>query len=72
MASASVTGDCRRPLLLVVRRAADGYQIDARQWAGAALRRLQIRGSGRLLRASGVHGPHRHVVTLPRIRRKSG
>lgn len=72
MASASVTGDCRRPLLLVLRRAADGYQIDARQWTGAALRRLQIRCSGPLLRASRVRGPHRHVVMLPRIRRKSG
>lgn len=71
MASVAVTGDCRRPLLLVLRRAADGYRIDARQWTGAGLRRLQVRGSGPLLRASGVRGPHRHVVTLPRIRRKS-
>jgi hypothetical protein len=72
MASASVTGDCRRPLLLVIRRAADCYQIDARQWTGAALRRLQVRRSGPLLRSSDVRGPRPHLVTVPRLRRKAG
>jgi proteasome lid subunit RPN8/RPN11 len=72
MASASVTGDCRRPLLLVVRRSPDGYEIDARQWTGAALRRLQVRGSGPLLRASDARGLRPHLVTLPRSRREAG
>lgn len=49
IASISMTGDCRRPLLFVVRRLDDGYKIDARQWTGTALRRLQVRGSGTLL-----------------------
>jgi hypothetical protein len=71
MASASVTGDCRRPLLLVVRRAADGYEIDARQWTGAALRRLQVRGSGPLLGSSDACGS-RPLPTLPRLRRNAG
>lgn len=67
IASASVKGDFRRPLLFVMRRAADGYQIDARQWTGAALRRLQVRGSGPLLRASNAQ---RHPVSLPRLHRR--
>jgi hypothetical protein len=71
MASASVTGDCRRPLLLVVRQAADGYQIDARQWTGAALRRLQVRGSGPLPGLSDAR-ERRPLPTLPRLRRKAG
>lgn len=50
MASVSVTGDCARPLLLVVRRNGEGYRIDSRQWTGATLRQLQIRSSGPLPR----------------------
>lgn len=68
MASASATGDCRRPLLLVVRRAANGYQIDARQWTGASLRRLQVLGAGPLLR---TNDDQRHSVTLPWLRRRA-
>lgn len=72
IASASVTGDCRRPLLFVVRRVPDGYEIDARQWTGAALRRLQVLGSGPLLRSGEARGGRPHLATLPRLRRKAG
>ena len=61
MASISITGDCRRPLLFVLRRVDDGYEVDARQWTGAALRRVQVRASGPLL-------PHRLAARRPRRR----
>lgn len=48
VALAAASGDLPRPLLFVVRRVDDGYQIDARQWTGSNLRRLQIRSSGPL------------------------
>lgn len=70
MASASVTGDCRRPLLLVVRRRADGYDIDARQWTGTALRRLQVHGSGPLPAADSVlRRPRRFLLRVRTDRR---
>jgi proteasome lid subunit RPN8/RPN11 len=46
VASAAASGDLPHPILFVVRRVDDGYQIDARQWTGSALRRLQIRSCG--------------------------
>ncbi len=49
MASASASGDCDRPLLFVARRVGDGYEIDARQWTGAALQQLELCESGPLL-----------------------
>jgi proteasome lid subunit RPN8/RPN11 len=49
VASAAASGDLPRPLLFVVRSVDDGYQIDARQWTGSKLRRLQIRSTGPLL-----------------------
>ena len=51
--SISISGDCPRPLLFVIRRAQGGYVIDARQWTGASLRHLQVCDAGPLPR------PHR-------------
>lgn len=48
IASISETGDCSRPLLFVIRHLRDGCEIDARQWTGASLRRLQIMEAGPL------------------------
>lgn len=72
IASASVTGDSPRPLLFVVRRRSEGYEIDARQWAGAALRRLQIRGSGPLAETdSPTRRPQRVWERVRTARRKA-
>jgi proteasome lid subunit RPN8/RPN11 len=48
IASIAITGDCPRPVLFVVRRMNGCYEIDARQWTGASLRRLQVRDAGPL------------------------
>lgn len=48
IASISVSGDCSRPLLFVLRRVNDGYELDGRQWTGASLRRVRILDSGPL------------------------
>jgi proteasome lid subunit RPN8/RPN11 len=48
IASASVSGDCGRPLLFVVLRATEGYEIDARQWSGSSLRILRVIEAGPL------------------------
>lgn len=56
--SISITGDCERPLLFVVRRMNGTYEIDARQWTGASLRRLQVVDAGPLPPAS-VAAAHR-------------
>jgi proteasome lid subunit RPN8/RPN11 len=71
MASASVTGDSRRPLLFVVRRRVDGYNIDARQWTGAALRRLQIHGSGPLPPADSIARRPQRFLARVRTGRRS-
>lgn len=68
MASVSVTGDCNRPLLLVVRRVRDGYRIDARQWTGATLRQLQIRAAGPLPRPQAEARDRPRLAMLPRRR----
>lgn len=46
--SASLEGDCPRPLLFLVRRGRQRYRIDAHQWTGKSLRRLQVRAAGSL------------------------
>jgi hypothetical protein len=48
IASISTTGDCSRPLLVVLRRRKGGYEVDGRQWTGASLRRLRILDTGPL------------------------
>lgn len=64
----SVSGDCPRPLLFVIRRTNGTYAIDARQWTGASLRRLQVVGAGPLVR--GREADRRRK--LPSFRRKRG
>jgi len=46
--SASVEGDCPRPLLFLVRRGRQRYRIDPHQWTGRSLRHLQVRAAGLL------------------------
>ena len=48
MARLALDGDCRYPLLFIVRRTRDKYEIDPRQWTGASLRRLRIIEAGPL------------------------
>lgn len=77
IASAGASGDCDRPLLFIARRVGDGYEIDARQWTGAALDRIEVCGSGPLLGADDEvhqdvvnHEPvvHRRLSTPTRSR----
>jgi len=42
------TGDCPRPVLLIARRTANGYKLDARQWLGRSLRQLRVICAGPL------------------------
>lgn len=69
MASISRTGDCAQPLLFVLRRIDTSYEIEARQWTGAALRQLQTRASGPLLAADVQHHPERKVMSSRWVRR---
>ena len=48
MARLALQGDRRHPLLFIVRRTRDQYEIDPRQWTGASLRRLHIIKAGPL------------------------
>jgi len=64
IASISVSGDCPRPLLFVLRRMKDSYEIDGRQWTGASLRRMRILDAGplamkatRVTKRMSMHGP---------------
>jgi proteasome lid subunit RPN8/RPN11 len=57
--SISASGDCARPLLFIVRRLNGTYEIDARQWTGASLRRLQVVDAGPLPAASALAGKRR-------------
>ncbi len=69
--SISVTGDCERPLLFVVRRVNGTYEIDARQWTGASLRQLQVVDAGPLppVSAAAAHGRHRPLkLQIVRVR----
>ncbi|WP_217913845.1 Mov34/MPN/PAD-1 family protein [Miltoncostaea marina] len=44
----AATGDCPRPVLLIARRTANGYALDARQWSGRSLRQLRVVCAGPL------------------------
>jgi hypothetical protein len=68
--SASVEGDCPRPLLFLVRRGRKRYRIDPRQWTGKSLRRLQLRASGPLPRQDPKVG-RRHSKRHDQPRRKT-
>ena len=68
--SISLTGDCQRPLLFVVRRMNGTYRVDARQWTGASLRKLQVIDAGALppTIAPPAHGRRPPAPKLPIIR----
>lgn len=48
MARLALDGDSQHPLLFIVRRTRDIYEIDPRQWTGASLRRLRVVETGPL------------------------
>jgi integrative and conjugative element protein (TIGR02256 family) len=58
--------DCSRPLLVIVRKAADLYWLDARQWTGRALRPLRVVVAGNLqpIGAPGARKRPRPVSTV--------
>lgn len=71
IASISATGDCARPLLFVLRRGKDGYEVDGRQWTGASLRRLRVLEAGPLMPTgkAGKRAPKQHRLSSVRSQR---
>ena len=55
MARLALNGDCRHPLLFIVRRTREKYEIDPRQWTCASLRRLRIIEAGPLPASQASH-----------------
>jgi proteasome lid subunit RPN8/RPN11 len=70
--SISLTGDCQRPLLFVARRANGTYEIDARQWTGASLRKLQVVHAGPLASPSAPANTRRLAAPKLPINRARG
>ena len=55
MAKLALNGDCHRPLLFLVRRDIEVYNIDPLQWTGRSLRRLRIIEAGPLSASQASH-----------------